>query len=439
MENSSGNEEIIFPSCILPTTIREYGYNVSRAMNSNPDYFFATSLICLSIALGSTVKALVKKGWAESAMIWIVIVGDPGSKKTPSINKGLEPLFILQKLYGGNANVEVNGKPRILFTTDSTIESLFEQLYNNPHGLLLFKDELIGWIASMNQYKSGGSGDDMEKYLSIWSSQVVVITRKGKENIQVNLPFVSVVGGIQNEVLVKLTTMIGNGFTDRLLFVNPKPIQIKHTDEDLAEDMAKKYEELIHFIYHSQFEAEFRFIEFTSEAKEMWRSWHITFCDKMNSNIPSYMKNIMSKMEAYCIRFALILEFSHKAEMRQKVDFINSISVEGAIKLVDYFLANAENTFNSFESAKINNQIERAVAFISKERTGTVTLRRFYTNKVGGVKNSEEALNLLTEMRARGMGSFENVSEGIAGKQTLNFRLSPKFIIKNPQSNSDNT
>ncbi|MDX2172982.1 MAG: DUF3987 domain-containing protein [Bacteroidota bacterium] len=426
--------QITFPFGFFPKTITDYANEVSLSLNCPIEYVYAGILIAASIAIGNNVRGQVKKGWKEAPMLWIVIIGGAGSKKTPAIAKTIFPFNKLQVEFG-KSNAEqfeskVGYKFKTIMTTDSTIESLAETLSFNPLGVLLYRDEIIGWLGSMNQYKSSGNGDDMEKYLSIWSSQILNINRKSKPPILIESPFLSVIGGIQDEVLESLTNLKGNGFTDRILFVYPSPIKIKHTDAEISEEKSNSYENLIYSIYNKMFNEINLVLNYDEDTKKLWTEWHNDYCDKMNlDSIPYYIKSIMSKLEAYCVRFAVIIQILNDFDKRKEVTVIEKESLEGAIKLVNYFLANAEKTFSTVASSKVDKQIEKAIVFISKQAHGWASLRSIYTNKVGGVKNANEAMDLISEMRVRGLGTIVESHDVVPGKMTVTFRLAKQFII----------
>src|SRR5205814_10380221 len=110
--------------------------------------------------------------------------------------------------------------------TDATTEALAPMLLNSK-GLVLFEDELSGWVRSMDQYRGGGRGADRKHFLSMWSRTLIKVDRKGTPKpIIVPRPCLSVVGGIQPELLPDLADAAQrqDGFLDRLLWSFPDPV-----------------------------------------------------------------------------------------------------------------------------------------------------------------------------------------------------------------------
>jgi len=64
-----------------------------------------------------------------------------------------------------------------VITTDATTEALASMLAGSK-GTLLFRDELAGWVKSMDQYRSG-RGADRQHFLSMWSRSPIKVDRKG--------------------------------------------------------------------------------------------------------------------------------------------------------------------------------------------------------------------------------------------------------------------
>src|SRR5262249_54287166 len=86
-----------------------------------------------------------------------------------------------------------------LTVNDATAESLVPILNENPRGVLLVRDEMSGWVQSMNQYREGGKGADQQFWLSVWSGATVEVDRKkthAEGPLVARKPFVAVIGGL---------------------------------------------------------------------------------------------------------------------------------------------------------------------------------------------------------------------------------------------------
>ncbi len=80
-------------------------------------------------------------------------------------------------------------------TQDPTVEKIGELLRHNPRGLLLSRDELAGWLRTLE--KSGREGD-REFYLEAWNGTgSYTVDRIGRGTVRVDALCLSIVGGIQ--------------------------------------------------------------------------------------------------------------------------------------------------------------------------------------------------------------------------------------------------
>ncbi len=90
---------------------------------------------------------------------------------------------------------EFDAPARRHMTQDATTEKLAELLRDNPRGLLLARDELAGWLRSMER---AGREGDREFYLESWNGDgSYTIDRIGRGTIHVPALTLSIVGGIQ--------------------------------------------------------------------------------------------------------------------------------------------------------------------------------------------------------------------------------------------------
>ena len=88
-------------------------------------------------------------------------------------------------------------------------------------GVLLERDEFGAWVNSFDAYR-GGRGGDRQDWLSLWAGKGLKVDRKGADPLFIPHPAISVVGGIQPDMLGLLRNDAGqDGFIDRILFSLP--------------------------------------------------------------------------------------------------------------------------------------------------------------------------------------------------------------------------
>ena len=115
-----------------------------------------------------------------------------------------------------NEETEVPTRRRYM-TNDCTVEKLGELLNENPNGLLQFRDELTGWLASMERERNQG---DPKFYLECWTGKTAgTVDRIGRGTIDIPRHCLSVLGGIQTGPMRSyLHQTLEGGFNDDGLF-----------------------------------------------------------------------------------------------------------------------------------------------------------------------------------------------------------------------------
>ena len=447
---SENNLEVaVFPVEIFPQIVQQYLAECTKAINCPLDFIATPVLVTVAMVIGNSFQAVIKKGWGEKPIIFMAIIGSTGTKKTPAIKKGLIPLYEIQKLINqDNSNntdpisimdsitLEGNGNKneiKQIITTDATMEALARLFLVNPHGILLSKEELIGLWKSFNQYK-GGKGDDMEKYLSLWTGENIIINRVGSPPLIVNNPFICICGGIQNEVMEPIFHTIDNGMKERFLFVFPESIRHKHSDDEISDATSEAFINLMEKIHQKlsvksqDKDAPFD-VSFSKEGKAEWKEWHIKHLEEMNGSIPYYLVGSWSKMVAYFIRFSLLMEV---LKTEGDVEKISLESVQNAKILTEYFKDHARKIYDIEHSGAAEKTITRAVEWI-RLKGGRVTLREIYSNRVAKCKNANDAEELFRELTLRQLGYISPTTPPNGGKPILVFSLKREYLIKTDQ------
>ncbi len=229
-----------FPVDCIPEPGQTLIRDIAESVNVDISFPAAAYLAVCAGLIGASRKVQIKQGWYEPSIIWAAIIGRPSSGKTPAIDAIMEPLKPIEKrkieafeaelkAYENEKATRKKDDPQPLkpvckrtVISDITTEALCLRLKENPQGLLLYRDELAGWIGSFNQYKKSGS--DEAHFLSIWSGKAVRVDRKTDEQfLYIENPNLSIVGGIQPGILLRKLRgeHLDNGLAQRFLYAFP--------------------------------------------------------------------------------------------------------------------------------------------------------------------------------------------------------------------------
>ncbi len=372
-----------FPVEVLTPTMKRIVEEAAASIGCPPEFIGLPMLATLGAAIGNTHMVRMKKGWTEGAALNVAVIADPGEKKTPAFNAAIVPAWKRQaelrrefqnkvRRYqadlreweaakkkataSGKVAPEPPTKPVMHRTVveDTTVEALVECLSGNPRGVLCSRDELSGWVRSMDQYK-GGKGSDRQDWLSFWSASPMVVDRKGKEPLMVDKPFVGVAGSIQPDVLPELKNGREDGLLDRFLFAYPEPVHGLYSEDEISEEAVQDYQKLYDGLYRMDMKLDDNgdpvptFVEFTEGAKKMWIREVDTLRQEMrHPRFPRHLRGPWSKQEAYLSRLSLIMALSRVKEpgtVSSRLLAVTEADVVAAAKLIAYFKAHARRVY----------------------------------------------------------------------------------------------
>lgn len=355
-----------FPVEVFPLPIQQVITATNENLNYPIDFIGASLLYAVSVAVGNTHNVEVKKGFQQSAVLYLAIVGRAGTTKSHPLSFALQPIVEqdkrtykqyelqrqeyeqvvnLSKKEREKQAIDEPMKPvwQKLLLSDFTPEALAEVHKFNKRGIGVYVDELAGWFKNFNRYNKGS---EMEFWLSQWSGKPINIDRKTGEPIFIPLPFISVAGTIQKGILNELAkdNRTQNGFIDRILFVIPDNLQKEYWSEsDLPPDVSEDWERIISNLLNLSITNDDtqnpmpEVLKFTPEAKEVLFEWQHKNTDQCNESESEAVSGIYSKMDMYVLRLALILEMMRYACNESDKQSVSIEAVKGAVRLVEYF------------------------------------------------------------------------------------------------------
>lgn len=395
--------DLIFPIDIFPKPIQSYILECNETLDSSIDYMGCSMLWLISVIVGNSIQIEVKKGWNETATIWLAVVGKAGLGKTPSIHNIIKPLLsannkeiknyikqsekyeYYEKLTAKEKkeHEEIHKPTKSQFiANDITIEALVELHQENKNSIGVFKDELAGWFKDMNKYREGS---DLEFWLSTWSGKAISLNRKTAKSSFVDKPLVSVLGGIQPSILNSFYTEDNkdNGFMDRMLLTYPHLDIDKWNDKEMNYDTIQWYNDSIISFYetikHKVVEIDEdgdikpKIAKIPIDSKKEWIRVFNEYTDIQNSDEENeYMKSMLPKQKSYIPRFALLINtFNSFFDETYKTDIftISKEAILSAEKLSKYFVAMAKKIkVNSIETNEIKTIIQSNKNKTTKEQ-----------------------------------------------------------------------
>jgi len=240
----------------LPGGLRGYVKDISERMQCPPDFAAVAVFVMMATIIGRKVgiRPMRQNDWTVICNLWAAVVGNSGVMKSPTLSAGLSPIKQLQawayedfnnrmseyaaqdeiaKLQKSVAKTEVKkklakdksadvaallkpdggGDVPILkryMTNNASYEALGELLMENPNGLMVEADEIIGLL---KQLDAGGQEVARSFYLTAADGDKPytfdrIIRGKG---LHIPALCLSIIGGIQPGVLAEYVRQATGG------------------------------------------------------------------------------------------------------------------------------------------------------------------------------------------------------------------------------------
>src|SRR5262249_44328758 len=254
--------------------LREYVLAAAEALNVDVSFILLPMLSALGSAIGNSRSIRLKAAHCEPPIIWTVIIGRSGSRKSPALRFGCEAAFEHEReLVRQNKQafeqyqndfVEWESKsreqrgpkpqPKPSFTClmdDLTLEALGDALQTNPRGVIVVKDELSHWFESHDQYRAG-KGADVSRWLSLHIGSFLALDRRtDHRRYRIDHPRVCITGGIQPGVLKRILNedFFERGLPARFLFGAPPIAAPKWSETIVPDELRAGLRELFNDLY----------------------------------------------------------------------------------------------------------------------------------------------------------------------------------------------
>lgn len=410
-----------FPVEVLPYRILLFVLEVSDALLVDLAIIAGPCLATLAGCIGNRRRVILSPGtWIESAILWIALVLPSGAKKTPALSTVLGPLqkreareLEAERKRHAAYEAEIQAwkttpaaergtgpeqpkAARRLLVSDITTEGLLAVHARNPLGLLLYRDELGGWLRSYNQYKGTGQGADAQTWCEMYQGTPALVDRKGAGTLSVPRAAVSILGGIQPDILRQAVRgeHLYDGVAARLLFIAPEEQLKQWTDETISEEAREGWrgllEELLALRPHE--DGEPIDLPITPEAKAAWVKYYNAHAQR-EAEEQGPLRSALSKLEGVTARLALVIQLAEDP----KSEAVGVDAMKAGIAISEWFEDQARRVYRSIHIGQAHEERRELCEWIGT-RGGKVTTRqlaRLGPNKFR--KRAQEALDHLVE------------------------------------------
>ena len=256
------------PREVLPPVIEDFAFEQGRTMGADPAGLAVAALAVCAAILPDHVRLKVKQhsGWTEAARLWVGLVGDPSTKKSPIIRQVARPLVRIDAaLWYAYAAIKAQWDALDAQTRrttppppqtrvkidDATVEAAQEILRDSPNGVMYLRDELSGFFGSMDKYTGARSAaGDRGFWLQAYNGDTYTFDRINRGSGHIEHLSVSVLGGIQPDAMRKLTEdTVDDGLIQRI-----SPIMLRRGEVGRDEPMSAAtthYEMLVERLHHT--------------------------------------------------------------------------------------------------------------------------------------------------------------------------------------------
>lgn len=399
-----------FPVNALPEPLRGFVEAASESIGCDTSYVALTALAACAAAIGTSRKIQLTSTWTEPAILWVAIIGESGTQKSPAFGIATAPLKQRQRLaleqhaeLLANYDAERIDYERRLavwkrenkadlppvaptmpsaercLVSDTTVEALAPLLRDNRRGVLLGRDELNGWLASFDRYAKGGKGGgDSSHWLSMFNGEQIIVDRKSAAGpIFVAQAAVCVAGGIQPGILHRSLGMEHreSGLAARLLLTYPPRRPKQWTEAEIGEVVQRSYEQKIEELYtlavgvDAEGHEEPAVVRLSDDAKELFKQ----FCNVHGKEGVEYGGDLAaawSKLEAYGARLALVLHCVADGEGLE----MRAETMAAALRLVRWFKDEARRIYAILGEDDSERTLRQLAEWIDR-KGGVVTAR----------------------------------------------------------------
>ena len=470
---------------LLPDTLAPWVSDVAERSQCPPDFVGVAVVISAAAVVGRqmTIRPKVHDDWTVVPNLWGLGIGRPGVMKTAAMQEAQSGLrrriadarerhrkamdayeFQVASARARRAAVEKQIKSaaehgespeplREAFTAakvpdppveqryvvnDSTVEKLGVLLNLNPRGLLLFRDELSGFLRTMERE---GHENDRAFYCEAWNGTgSYVYDRIGRGTLHIEAACVSVLGGIQPLPLAAyLREAFRNGQDDGLiqrfqLMVYPD-ISPTWRNVDRRPDSEARHRVVNLFqaldclesteLAAHQEDPELPFLRFTPEAQERFDAWRAMLEQRLRTDDEHpVLISHLAKYRSLCPSLALLFHLIDCIDAGRGGP-VSLTALERAVAWCDYLEPHARRVYEGVLAPGRLVAAAMAKRLAAGDLDSPFTVRDVLRKGWAGLNASDEIVAALDLLKDLNWVRREPVRNSTGGRPTVCYHVNP--------------
>lgn len=446
-----------FDYSYLPNALRGYVKDISERMQCPPDFAAVGVLVMMATIIGRKVgiRPMKHNDWTVIPNLWGAVVGNSGVMKSPTLAAALSPIKKLQATayeVFNKAKAEYDAQAELIklqksvnkskakdtlkkdqkadiksllqssetgdvpilkrfITNNSSYEKLGEVLMENPNGLLVESDEIIGLL---KQLDANGQEVARSFYLTAADGNApYTFDRIMRGTVHIDALCLSVIGGIQPGVLAEYVRQAtgGGAGADGLLQrfglmvypdISPDWKEVDRYPDSTLRDAVNLLAEKLDQLNHAEIGAEIDqyggvpFLRFDDAAQMLLSDWRNTLETRLRSgeDHPAIVSHL-SKYRKLIPSLALI---NHLCDSRQGA--VSEEALLRAISFSEYLESHAQRIY----SYATRPDIDAAKTLLKRLASGKLSspfkTREIYQKGWAGLESpnkAQSAIDLLLE------------------------------------------
>lgn len=469
-----------FDSLLLPPVFRAWVNDIADRMQCPVEFLAVGALVAAGSVVGNRIGVQPKRldtGWVEVPNLWGAVVGRPGVMKSPALAEVIAPLkklevaarssfsvtraqFEIEKMMFEAAKKTIEAcikkgaavnasqlpvepeepQPARHLVNDSTYQKLGEVLSGNPHGLMVFQDELSGLLMRLD---ADGQESARAFYLQAWDGkQSYTFDRIGRGTVGIHRLCFSVMGGLQPSKLREYlrSAVYGgkgdDGLAQRLQMLVYPDISPEWRRVDRRPDMSAATAagavfgllaalDPVAIGARVQFDGDIPVLGFDDEAQALFNQWWAELETSLRTGehhpaIESHISKYRKLVPALALLDHLILG--------QHGD-ITAESLLRAIHWQRFLFAHAQRSYAAVTSATMDSAKSLSEKIIQGKLNDGFTVRDVYRPKwslLSTVKEATEAVDVLVDLGWLRAARDERINN-TDGRPTVRYFINPRL------------